>query len=459
MAGVSAARKAAYRTLCIARERDAYVRELLNSGAAQEVLGGLKEQDRAFARLLALGVCATCGTLDEALDAYIAKPSKVAPGVRDALRISAYELLFLGKPAHVVVSQGVELVRSRAKSAAGLANAVLRRVAEGAEVFMAAKPCRRFGLPEWLYARLVQELGEDVARCFGESCLHAAPVYVANVPMWVSDKKAPDAFAAAGLKVQACEGVPGAWLAQDPSAVADCSLVAESHAAVADLAAQAVAFLSAPEPGDRVLEVGSGRGTKTILLAGHAHRAQGAARIWALDVHPYKAQLAAKRLEEARVAGAQQVTGDACKLDEVSAALPAAFDHVLVDAPCSGSGTLRRHPEITWSITPESVSSCAQLQLQILQSVAPRVAVGGMLAYATCSVLREEDEQVIQAFLASEAGKGFQVVPAADVPAASDLAAVDFMAAHSTPEGFFRTYPEQGGCDGHFCACLRRSVE
>ncbi len=455
MAGVSAARMAAYRTLSIARERNAYVRELVNSGAAQEVLGHLKAEDRAFARVLALGVCATCGTLDEALDRFIAKPSKVAPGVRDALRISAYELLFLGKPAHVVVSQGVELVRSRAKSAAGLANAVLRRVAENAEAFMAESQAHRCGIPAWLYERLVAELGQERADEFALACLEPAPVFVANVPMWVSDRKAADAFAAAGLAVQACEGVPGAWRALDAAKVPACALVEQSQAVVADFAAQAVAFLAAPEPGDRVLEVGSGRGTKTILMAGHAHRAQGAARIWALDTHAFKGQLAAKRLEAARVAGVQQVTGDACKLDEV-AGLPAQFDHILVDAPCSGTGTLRRHPEITWSLTPEGVTSCAALQLSMLKSVAPRVAAGGQLTYATCSVLREEDEAVVEAFLASPEGADFEVVPVADVPDARNQEAVDVMAGLSTPQGFLRTYPKQACCDGHFCAVLRK---
>ncbi len=457
MAGVAAARMAAYRTLSIARERDAYVRELINSPAAQEVLGHLKAEDRAFARCLALGVCATAGTLDEALDRFIAKPSKVAPGVRDALRISAYELLFLGKPAHVVVSQGVELVRSRAKSAAGLANAVLRRVAENAEPFMAESQAHRCGIPAWLYERLVRELGQERALDFAQACLEPAPVYVANVPMWLSDRKAADAMAAAGLAVEPCEGVPGAWRALDAAKVSGCSLVEQTQVIVADYAAQAVAFLAAPEPGDRVLEVGSGRGTKTILMAGHAHRKQGAARIWALDMHGYKAELAAKRLEAARVAGVQQLTGDACKLDEVAGSLPEKFDHILVDAPCSGSGTLRRHPEITWSLTAESVTSCAQLQLAMLKSVAPRVAAGGQLTYATCSVLHEEDEAVVEAFLASPEGAGFEVVPVADVPDARDLAAVDTMSALSTPQGFMRTYPKQGGCDGHFCAVLRRT--
>ena len=455
MAGVSAARMAAYRTLSIARERDAYVRELVNSASAQEVLGHLKAEDRAFARVLALGVCATGGTLDEALDRFIAKPSKVAPGVRDALRISAYELLFLGKPAHVVVSQGVELVRSRAKSAAGLANAVLRRVAENAQAFMAESQAHRCGIPAWLYERLVAELGQERADEFALACLEPAPVFVANVPMWVSDRKAADAFAAAGLLVEPCEGVPGAWRALEPAKVPACELVEQSQAVVADFAAQAVAFLAAPEPGDRVLEVGSGRGTKTILMAGHAHRAQGAARIWALDTHAFKGQLAAKRLEAARVMGVQQVTGDACKLDEAPG-LPAQFDHVLVDAPCSGTGTLRRHPEITWSVSPESVTSCAQLQLAMLKSVGPRVAAGGQLTYATCSVLREEDEAVVEAFLASPEGADFEVVPVADVPDARNQEAVDLMAGLSTPQRFLRTYPKQACCDGHFCAVLRK---
>ena len=456
MAGVAAARMAAYRTLSIARERDAYVRELVNSSAAQEVLGHLKAEDRAFARRLALGVCATSGTLDEALDRYIAKPSKVAPGVRDALRISAYELLFLDKPAHVVVSQGVELVRSRAKGAAGLANAVLRRVAENAQAFMAESPAHRCGIPAWLYDRLTAELGEERALDFANACLEPAPVYVANVPMWVSDRKAADALAAAGLLTEPCEGVPGAWRALDAAKVPGCSLVEQSQVIVADYAAQAVAFLAAPEPGDRVLEVGSGRGTKTILMAGHAHRAQGAARIWALDTHAYKAEVAAKRLEAARVVGVQQVTGDACKLDEVKGTLPEKFDHILVDAPCSGTGTLRRHPEITWSVTPEAVTSCAELQLAMLRSVAPRVAPGGQLTYATCSVLREEDEAVLEAFLAAPEGAEFEVVPVADVPDPRNAVAVEAMASLSTPQGFLRTYPKQGGCDGHFCAVLRR---
>ena len=456
MAKLSAARKAALSTLTAARERGAYVRELLNSPAGAARTQGLSDEDRAFAARLALGVTATCGTLDEAIDAHLRPGARLDPDVRDALRIAAYEILFLDKSAFAAVSQGVELVKTRAKSAAGLANAVLRRVAEGAEAFRTSSEPRRFGMPAWLCERLRSELGEAAFEAFGQAGLAQAPTFVANVPMWVSDARAPEAFDAAGVHVRPAGAVPGAWLARDAHSLAPSGLFAgeEVKAVVADYGAQTVALLAAPAPGERMLEVGSGRGTKTILLAGHAHRAHGAARIWALDVHASKAKVAAARLAAARVAGVTQVTGDARALGEL-AELPPAFDRVLVDAPCSGTGTLRRHPEITWSLTPEDVTSCARLQLEILSSCAERLSVGGTLVYATCSVLAEEDEDVVAAFLASPAGAGFEVVRASEACASADAAAE--IAGRETPQGYFRTLPEPGGCDGHFCAVLRRA--
>lgn len=455
MAGLSLSRKAALTTLCIARERNAYVRELLNSKAGREAVASLAPEDRAYASKLALGVTATRGTLDEAINAYASKPEKIAPAVRDALRIAAYESLFLDKPAHVAVSQGVELVKSVAKNAGGLANAILRRVAENAEAFMAESDAHRYGLPQWLVDRLNDELGPEAAARFGQSCLEAAPVYVANVPMWINDKRAEAVFAEAGVEVRPCGAVPGSWEALEPAKAARCALVEENQAVVADYGAQLVAYLAAPEPGDRMLEVGSGRGTKTILLAGHLHRRHGAARIWALDVHGYKAKVAQGRLEAARVSGVLQVKGDACDLEALTV-LPPLFERVLIDAPCSGTGTLRRHPEIAWSLTPEQVTSCAELQGRILAEAAGRIAPGGVLAYATCSVLREEDEAVVEAFLASEAGADYEVLLPADAAPADAVLAIDELSDRTVPGGFMRTLPEAGGCDGHFCALLRR---
>ena len=457
MAQLSAARKAALSTLLAARERTAYVRELLNSPTSAPHLAALSPEDRAFAARLALGVTSTQGTLDEAIDAHLRPGRPLDPEVRDALRVSAYEILFLGKSPFAAVSQGVELVRSRAKSASGLANAVLRRVAEGRDAFMAASEAHRFGMPSWLVEYVRADLGDAGLERLGEAGLAQAPTYVANNPAWMGDSRAREGFAAAGVSVEKHGSVPGAWLASDARSVASCALFSgeEVQAVVADYGAQLTAYLAAPAPGERVLEVGSGRGTKTILLAGHAHRAHGAARIWALDVHAGKAKVASDRLARARVEGVTQVVGDA-REPEVLDELPPQLDCVLVDAPCTGTGTLRRHPEITWSLLPEDVSSCARLQLQILRSVGPRVAPGGRLAYATCSVLRAEDEDVVAAFLASPEGEGFEVVRASDV--ARDDDAAEELAGLETTEGFMRTTPVPQGPDGHFCAVLRRSA-
>lgn len=458
MAGLSSARKAAYDALEAARERGAYVRELIDADGDSNPAARLAPKDRAFALRLAVGVVSTYGTLDELIDRYASKPSRVDPDVRDALRLAAYEMCFLGKSPHVAVSQGVELVKTRAKSAAGFANAVLRRAGEAAGAFMAESDAHRFGMPEWLLGRVAADIGPERAASFGEAGLQQAPTYLANVPQWISDGRAAEAFAEAGVEASRCGAVPGAWLAADPAAAARSSLVRDDQAVVCDYGAQAVAFLAAPQPGDRVLEVGSGRGTKTILLAGHAHRQRGGARIWALDVHPFKARIAQERLERARVSGVEQVTGDARALGRPDGVpgLPPAFERVLVDAPCSGTGTLRRHPEITWALTPEEVASCAALQLDMLRAASARVAPGGTLVYATCSVLREEDEDVVAAFLGGPGGEAFEPVLPADAVPAGDVDAVDEMSDRATPEGFMRMFPAPGSCDGHFAAVLRR---
>lgn len=456
---LSASRRAALHTLDVARERSAYVRDLLSSPSGRAGTQGLSEEDRAFASRLALGVTATSGTLDEAIDRHLAPKAKLTPDVRDALRIATFELLFLKKEPHAAVSQGVELVKTRAKSAAGLANAVLRRVADDAEAFMASSPAHAWGLPAWLVARVEADLGAEHAAELGQAGLGQAPTWVANVPMWMSDKKAAEALAAAGLVVRPAGATPGSWRAADARQVATSPLVVgeEVKLVVADYGAQVVACLAAPEPGERMLEVGSGRGTKSILMAGHTHRRGGVARSWALDVHASKGEQAATRLRRARVEGVVQVSGDARHLDAVAGLAPH-VDRILIDAPCSGTGTLRRHPEIAWGLSPEAVTSCATLQGEILASCAARLASGGVLTYATCSVLREENEEVVAAFLASEAGADFEVVPVAEVARAARVAelADELAAGAQTPEGYLRTYPREDGPDGHFCACLRR---
>ena len=174
--------------------------------------------------------------------------------------------------------------------------------------------------------------------------------------------------------------------------VLPCDLAAQS------VVADALAFAGA---GPRVLEVGQGRGTKSVLLAA------GASSLVSVEVDPHKSELASRRMAAAGVADRVEcVCDDGRFLGKVEGD----FDLVFVDAPCSGTGTLSRHPEIAWSLKEASVEELAGLQLQILRTSARRVAPGGSLAYSTCSVLRAEDEDIVAAFLASGEGAGFTLV-------------------------------------------------
>lgn len=375
------------------RERDAYLRELVAS--ARETTK-LPAEEFDFAQVLAFGVTMCRGTLDEAIDRSLSSPRDVKPKVRDALRISAYEMLFLRKPEHVVVDQGVELVRSVTPRAAGLANAVLRKMAFDARDFpwgdMAtddAAWARSFGMPEWLAVRLADEYGRDVATTIMEADLHPAPRYLRDNPF-------------------------------DPDNPFAC-----------DLSAQRVAGI-VPFDGT-ILEIGAGRGTKTMLLESRALETLGhTVPIHAVELHEYRTQLHAERMRQAGIEDVVSLVGNACALDAIDGVLPH-YDAVLLDAPCSGTGTMRRHPEIRWKLTPADVTELAALQRALLDEAARHVAPGGTLVYATCSILDEENQQVVDDFLATQPQGEWRV-----------------------DEDSFATLPTLDGPDGHFAAVLQR---
>ena len=387
------ARLLALRLVREVRERDAYLRELVAS--ARETTK-LPAEEFDFAQVLAFGVTMCRGTLDEAIDRSLSSPRDVKPKVRDALRISAYEMLFLRKPEHVVVDQGVELVRSVAPRAAGLANAVLRKMAFDARDFpwgdMAtddAAWARSFGMPEWLAVCLADEYGRDVATTIMEADLHPAPRYLRDNPF-------------------------------DPDNPFAC-----------DLSAQRVAGI-VPFDGT-ILEIGAGRGTKTMLLESRALETLGhTVPIHAVELHEYRTQLHVERMRQAGIEDVVSLAGNACALDAIDGVLPH-YDAVLLDAPCSGTGTMRRHPEIRWKLTPADVTELAALQRALLDEAARHVAPGGTLVYATCSILDEENQQVVDDFLATQSQGEWRV-----------------------GEDSFATLPTLGGPDGHFAVVLQR---
>lgn len=479
MAVASPARTTALRVLSSQRRRGARARDLMRGAREMDMLG---RKARSLATRLILGVNVASGELDRRIDAFVTHASSLQPRVRDALRLAAFEILYLETPRQVAVSQGVELVRGVQPRAARMANAVLRRIAElrdevnGAREAVAAafrgeredvSACElsvASGYPEWLAARFLTELGLRRAAAMCACALDPAPVYVARGRSGVSADRVSSRLGEIGANPEPT-GLPDSWRLSSGASLAGSGLVSSCDVAVADLSAQLVCRVAAPCTG-RVLEVGQGRGTKSLLLARAMEELGAEPCVCGCELVASKVRQSAARMERAGLScSVSCVEFDGTRLaeqDELPEALSGSFESALVDAPCSGVGTMRRHPEIAWALDEFALSggpeTLASLQLSLLRAASARVAPGGSLVYATCSVLSCENEDVVDAFLASEEGSGFELAGVLDAPGVASLP--DEGRALVSPwvdeRGMFQSVPAADGPDGHFCARLVR---
>ncbi|PKQ17387.1 MAG: antitermination protein NusB [Actinobacteria bacterium HGW-Actinobacteria-7] len=433
------------------REREAYAHETLDAALSRRKLN---PRDSSYATRLAYGTIACRGTLDEAVSRFVTGAA-LEPGVADALAISAYEILFTRTPPRAAVSEGVELVRSVKPRAAGLANAVLRRLAEVAGDFPWGDPdtdvaalARLHGHPEWLAELWVTELGHEAATALMAANNEPAPLYLAHLPFESAYEAVLDALATDGAEPKSCP-VPGCIQAGVPSVAVKSAALRNHQVIVADAGAQFTAFLVHPRPSQTIVELGAGRGTKSLLMAGAAFLDGGVASISAIDVHSFKLESLRGIAEQVKAKGIRTVVADAT--DIAAPGMPGAgsADVVLVDAPCSGLGTLRRHPDRRWRAQPDQIETLALLGARLLSTAAALVKPGGFVVYSTCTIAQAENAAVVDAFLASEHGEGFTVdLLDTDIP--------EQWRRFSTTQGYFQSLPEEGGTDGHFVARLKR---
>lgn len=448
----SPARRLALRVVSRVRARNSWVHEVFASAVADTALD---PRESALATRLAYGTVEMWGVLDEILDQYLIHPSAVEPRVKDALRIAAYEILFLKTPKHAAVHEGVELVKSVSRRATGLANAVLRRVAGDAASFPFGDPkidlaalARVSGHPLWLAERLVADLGRNKAELLMRAGMSPAPLYVAHNPFAGSYEMFESELRHAGA-IPEPFGPEGCFQCLAPAAAVRSRALAEGRGIVADAAAQAAVALTPVRPGMRVLDVAAGRGSKTVLLQAAAMRAGGPADILAIDVHRFKVEVLRDRMRALNVPGVTATVVDASDLDALRQAVGPSVDIVFVDAPCTGVGTLRRHPEKRWRLRPGDVEDLAFLGAAILRACAALVCRGGFVVYSTCTVFPSENEDVVLGFIDSEQGKDFEIVDVRKRVASQ-------MARFVTAEGWFQSISETGGPDGHFAAVLHR---
>jgi len=207
-----------------------------------------------------------------------------------------------------------------------------------------------------------------------------------------------------------------------------------------DEASQLVSLIVDPQPGELILDLCAAPGSKTGHLAALAN---DRAMIVACDLHPHRVAVLQDTCRRLRVTSVDAVACDATL--DLPFSSNSQFDRVLVDAPCSGTGTLRQNPEIKWRLKPEAIERLVGVQSSLLEKAATALKPGGTAVYSTCSLEREEDEGVITEFL--ERHKEFELVTPSVAP---DLL---------TSEGFVRTFPHRHGCDGFFVALMRKRIE
>ena len=401
----------------VVREREAFTAEVTPAVLAR--FEGISPEDAAFATKLSRGVTATLGTLDEFINRNMRTPDDIDANIRDAMRVSAYEMLFLKKSDYAAVDQGVELVRTIEPKATGLANTVLRKMSRSARAFPFGNPnlslqvlARSEAFPLWMAKRLMNEMGLQQATAFMHACNADAPVYIAVNAIKATDEEVEDVFDQAGSLLKAAEDVPGCYLMSDARVLRKPevrALFEQGKVFVSDESAQAIALLACPdEAPESFLEIGSGRGTKTILMQSNAQRLYGkTVQMTSVDDHAFKGEVLAKRVAAYGIETVMPHTADA---RYISRDLPEeSFDAVFVDAPCSGVGTLRRHPEIRWRLTENDVERMATVGCDILIEAAKMVKPGGLLTYATCTVFMEENERVVERFLRTKFGEEFEV--------------------------------------------------
>lgn len=430
------------------RRRNAFAQQIIEASIDTSKLA---PEDRAFATLLTLGVVSTSGALDNVINRCIQSPRDIKPDVRDAIRISTYEIIFLKKAPHAAVDQGVELVRAVAPSAANLGNAVLHRILECSDKFPFGDPktdiealALMCAFPVWLAKQLVNDLGAQAAYQLMQASNKPAPLYIHVNSLQATDAEIVDLFAEVGceLKPGSSGGieVAGCFLVPNARSLADGRiqrLFSQGKILASDASAQSVAscVLEGEKP-STVLEVGAGRGTKTIMLQSLSNAKFGEQlTLTCMDSHGFKTDLLRDRAKQYGVDVNDFVTGNAARLDAIMG--DRSFDMIFIDAPCSGLGTLRRHHEIRWRLQPEQVTELANVQLSLLKSAAGHVNEGGHIVYSTCTVTYEENNGVVKSFLESEEGKGFKLVPV-------------------NGKACFTAQLTDGSPDAHFCAKFER---
>ncbi|MDQ3818933.1 MAG: 16S rRNA (cytosine(967)-C(5))-methyltransferase RsmB, partial [Acidobacteriota bacterium] len=363
--------------------------------------------------------------------------------VRRSLRLGLYQLRFLSRiPPSAVVNESVNLAHmARLRSAAAFINAVLRRATREPDYDPASNitdPIERLAVetshPAWLIERWIEAFGREEAEKFARANNEAPPVGFRVVRRESVDEVLNE-LRVTGALIESSKIAPDAWRIQGASLLLQ-KLAREGKVYLQDEASQLVAAVVDARREERVLDVCAAPGSKATHMAA---RTPDISLLVAGDLYEHRARTVVEAAQRQKIVNLQVIVQDAEALLPFS---ENSFDRVLVDAPCTGTGTLRRNPEIRWRISNLDIADLAGRQRRILANAAPMVKPGGRLVYSTCSVEPEENEAVVAEFLNRNAT--FKLTP------------LNVAAALQTADGIARVWPHREGADGFFIAQFER---
>ncbi len=427
---------------------------LLDRALARSPIDG---RDRALTMELTYGVLRRLATLDWRLEPVLDKPLPRLPVVvQMLLRLGAYQVVFLDRiPPSAAVNESVQLAKARTRAVgrdwSGLVNAVLRGLLRHpAEPWpdLQIDPVRalslRHSIPRWLSQRWIDRVGANVADRVCEQVSGIPPVTLRVNQLKGTREVLLQRLHQVGIAARPTLVSPHGVVLEEGGVVPSLSGFHDGAFYVEDEAAQLIPPLLDPQPGELVLDACAAPGGKAIHLAELMHNR---GTIIAIDRNRARLKLLQENCHRMGVTIVRSTIGDA-RAGKPSRETIGPFDRILVDAPCSGLGVLRRHPEAKWRKESEALLRHHRLQRDILDAVAPRLRPGGVLVYSTCSTEPEENEQVVEEFCRVHAEFRREAVAPWLPPLAADLL---------TEWGDLSTMGNRFSMDGFFAARLRKA--
>ncbi|MFD1176176.1 16S rRNA (cytosine(967)-C(5))-methyltransferase RsmB [Paenibacillus puldeungensis] len=395
------ARDTALQVLTAVEQEGAYSNLLLN-GALQK--SGLSGPDAGLATELVYGTISHLNTIDYLLGPFVTKGLvKLQPWVRSLLRISFYQLYYLDRiPPHAVVNEAVNIAKKRGhQGISGMVNGVLRSVLRRKDELKLPDnlpPVKRIALehshPEWLVSRWIEQYGEKTAEAICRANNEPPSVSVRVNRARINREDMIKQMKEKGLEAAPSPISLDGIIVHSGGNMALTPWYREGLISVQDESSMLVAEAVAPRAGMSVLDCCAAPGGKTCHIA---EILGGSGEVIANDIHPHKAKLIQDHAERLGLGNVRTLSGDATKLNERFA--PASFDRILLDAPCSGLGVIRRKPDLKWAKTPEDVAEIAGVQEELLNAVSGLLKPGGVLVYSTCTIEPRENADMVAQFL------------------------------------------------------------